>query len=295
MRLHDHRTDSVRCDLELGGARTILPSQCSRRTKLSVPSTFYRQEVRPFTDKQIELITELRSSGRYRHRERAAAQRTAPAYQRPHRAHSRPHGGARAADGHVRGSSGYQQLSRRSSASVCDHAGESRRICDAEFGNIYRWDGERLTPRCDTQYTACFCRGAPAFTFQRPNPKNSLGRMLRAKAVVHVADATAEPGMATRAIQRPSLRSNSEAYGPLAVPMLKENELIGVFHLYRQEVRPFTDKQIALVRTLPPKRSSPSRTRAYSRNCARELTKWKRSRKSWSTSTNNSNNVSPTK
>ena len=33
----------------------------------------------------------------------------------------------------------------------------------------------------------------------------------------------------------------------LAVPMLKENELIGVFAMYRQEVRPFTDKQIALV------------------------------------------------
>ena len=33
----------------------------------------------------------------------------------------------------------------------------------------------------------------------------------------------------------------------LAVPMLKENELIGAFTVYRQEVRPFTDKQIALV------------------------------------------------
>ena len=39
----------------------------------------------------------------------------------------------------------------------------------------------------------------------------------------------------------------------LAVPMLKENELIGAFTVYRQEVRPFTDKQIAWSRTSPPR------------------------------------------
>ena len=52
------------------------------------------------------------------------------------------------------------------------------------------------------------------------------------------------------------------------VPMLKENELIGAFTVFRQEVRPFTDKQIALVRTSPPRPSSPSRTRGCSTNCA---------------------------
>ena len=41
--------------------------------------TVYRQEVRPFTDKQIALVTELCRAGRYRYRERAAAQRAAPA------------------------------------------------------------------------------------------------------------------------------------------------------------------------------------------------------------------------
>ena len=46
----------------------------------------------------------------------------------------------------------------------------------------------------------------------------------------------------------------------LAMPMLKENG-IGEIVIYRQEVRPFTDKQIALVETLPLKPSSPSRTR----------------------------------
>ena len=49
----------------------------------------------------------------------------------------------------------------------------------------------------------------------------------------------------------------------LAVPMLKENELVGAFALARQEVRPFTEKQVELVRILPLKPSSPSRIRDY--------------------------------
>jgi hypothetical protein len=43
----------------------------------------------------------------------------------------------------------------------------------------------------------------------------------------------------------------------MAIPMLKEDELVGAIAIYRQEVRPFTDKQIE-----PPRLSSPSRTRA---------------------------------
>ena len=47
--------------------------------------------------------------------------------------------------------------------------------------------------------------------------------------------------------QRRSLWSSLRALGPLGVPMLKDNELVGAITIYRQEVRPFTDKQIDLV------------------------------------------------
>ena len=120
-------------------------------------------------------------------------------------------------------------------------------ICDAKFGNIYRWDGELL-------HLAATHKTPPAFadarrrTPLRPDPKLPLGRVIATKALVHVTDAAAEE--AYTELRHPAFVAVVELGGVrtfLFVPMLKENELIGVFTLYRQEVRPFTDKQIALV------------------------------------------------
>ena len=120
-------------------------------------------------------------------------------------------------------------------------------ICDAKFGNIYRWDGEVL-------HLAATHKTPPAFadarrrTPLRPDPKLPLGRVIATKALVHVADAAAEE--AYTELRHPAFVAVVELGGVrtfLFVPMLKENELIGVFSLYRQEVRPFTEKQIALV------------------------------------------------
>jgi adenylate cyclase len=72
--------------------------------------------------------------------------------------------------------------------------------------------------------------------------------MVATKAVVHVADAAAEPGYVEQ--HDPAAVAAVELGGQrtaLYVPMLKESELIGAFTLSRQEVRPFTDKQIELV------------------------------------------------
>ncbi len=118
------------------------------------------------------------------------------------------------------------------------------RICDAEFGNIYRWDGEAL-------HMLAAHNTPPAFAEVRKRilarPTSHMRRMVETKTVAHVADLAAgedyiarNPG-AVAAVELGGVRTF------LAVPMLQENELIGSFSLYRQEVRPFTDKQIALV------------------------------------------------
>jgi adenylate cyclase len=120
------------------------------------------------------------------------------------------------------------------------------RICDAMFGNIYRWDGEALLLVATHKTPAAFAeaRSRAGFEF---NPKNPIGRMVVARSVVHIHDLTAEQGYARR---DPRIVTAVELGGVrtfLAVPMLKDGELIGALTLYRQEVQPFTDKQIALV------------------------------------------------
>ena len=62
---------------EIGGVRTILGVPVLKENEVKGAILIYRQEVRPFTDKQIELVQELRGPGRHRHREHAAAQRAA--------------------------------------------------------------------------------------------------------------------------------------------------------------------------------------------------------------------------
>ncbi len=121
------------------------------------------------------------------------------------------------------------------------------RICDANFGNIYRWDGEVL-------HLLASHNTPPAFADARkhsplhPYAETPVGRMVLHKAAFHLADMTVMPGYIDRS--DPGAVAAVELGGVrtiLAIPMLKENEMIGSFSVYRQEVRPFTDKQIALV------------------------------------------------
>jgi GAF domain-containing protein len=119
------------------------------------------------------------------------------------------------------------------------------RICDATFGNIYRWDGNalRLVAAHNTPPALAEARRRSPLTAKDP----VIARMLEIKTTIHVDAAThqgnvdrSDPGAVT-ALELGGVRT------VLAVPMLKENELIGSFTVYRQEPRPFTEKQISLV------------------------------------------------
>ena len=139
------------------------------------------------------------------------------------------------------------------------------RICDATFGNIYRWDGNAL-------HLVAAHNTPPALTeARRRSPLTAtepvIARMLETKTTIHIDAATHQgyvdrsaPGAVT-AVELGGVRT------VLAVPMLKENELIGSFTVYRQEPAPLPKNRFRSSPTSPRRPSLPSRTRGCSMNC----------------------------
>jgi GAF domain-containing protein len=115
----------------------------------------------------------------------------------------------------------------------------SVRICEATFGHMVLVEGDlcRVAAEADMpkELAEFFSRGA----FE-PTPGSHLDRVMRTSRVSHTPDDTAEP------VQGISSRYGG-ARSIIAVPMLQKDTLVGVILIYRQEVRPFTDRQIALL------------------------------------------------
>jgi two-component system NtrC family sensor kinase len=124
----------------------------------------------------------------------------------------------------------------------------ARRLCEAKFGRLLTYDGER--------FRVAAVHAAPSILtdFLNRGPFSAgaatgLGRLASTKRVVHVADLKAEQAYLDRDPLRVATVDGAGARTGLAVPMLKENKLVGAIVIYRQEVRPFTDRQIELVST----------------------------------------------
>ena len=119
------------------------------------------------------------------------------------------------------------------------------RICEANFGNMYLRDGEvfRLAAAHNTPPVLAEERRRAPLRGRSSN----FGRMVQTKQVIHVVDLSAEQSYldgdpdAVSGVELGHIRTI------LFVPMLKDAELIGAVVIYRQEVRPFTHKNIELV------------------------------------------------
>ena len=218
----------IRAFVELAGTRTIVVVPMLKDDKLIGAIGIYRQEVRPFTDKQIELLknfaaqaviaienTRLLSELRESLQQQTATSEVLQV---------------------ISGSAGELQP-------VFDTMLENAvRICGAKFGSLLLVEGDT--------YRNVALYGAPqAFLEERqrhpiisPRPGSDLDRVRTTKQIIHIADMQVE-GAATAAIVE---LAGARTF--LNVPMLKDDELIGVIGIYRQEVHPFTDKQIELVK-----------------------------------------------
>jgi two-component system, NtrC family, sensor kinase len=122
------------------------------------------------------------------------------------------------------------------------------RICEAKFGHLLLYEGEsfQATHLHDVppSYREYWEQHGPI----HPSPNTGLGRLARTKQVAHIPDLKADSAYIEREPLRVVTVEQAGARSFLAVPMLKENRLIGAIVIYRKEVRPFTDKQIELVR-----------------------------------------------
>jgi signal transduction histidine kinase len=119
-------------------------------------------------------------------------------------------------------------------------------ICKANFAALFRFE--------DGVARAAAMLGVPPAYAEfwrreprRPDPRTALARVIETRQVVHVADIQTHPAYVEDEPTFVALVNLGGFRTLLVVPMLKENDLIGAFAIYRQEVRPFTDKQIALV------------------------------------------------
>jgi two-component system NtrC family sensor kinase len=226
--------------VKLAGARSFVGVPMLRENELIGNITIYRQEVRPFTDKQIDLLTNFASQAVI------AIENTRLLNELRQRTNDL----SEALEQQTATSKVLQVIS--SSPGELEPVFEAMlanavRICEAKFGNLLLYDGNAF--RMAAMYGA-----PPAWdelrrreSVVRPGPNNLLSRLAARKQLQHVLDTRTEQAYVEREAALVGLVEVAGARTLVAVPMLKEDKLIGAIVIYRQEVRPFTDKQIELV------------------------------------------------
>ena len=201
--------------------------------------SLYRQEVRPFTDKQIALVTNFAAQA-------VIAIENARLL---NELRQRTNDLSEALEQQTATSDVLQVIS--SSPGDLDLVfttmlEKAVHICDAKYGTLYLPDDGRLRLVAAYDVPEFFAaRRGVAFD---PAPGGGLDEALRAKRPVQIPDLAAtksyierHPGM-VEAVELAGIRTG------LAVPMLKDDDLIGIIAIHRREVLPFTDKQIELVK-----------------------------------------------
>jgi GAF domain-containing protein len=226
---------------KIGGFRTMLGVPLMREANPIGVIILLRRTVRPFTDRQIELVKTFADKAviaienvrlfeaeqqRTRQLSEALEQQTATA------------------DVLQAISTSPGELGPVFGSILAN----ATRLCEAKFATL--WLCERGGFRSVALHNA-----PPAFAHQQarepvihPGFATALGRVATTKQVAQIADVKADRAyregdpVAVASVELAGMRTL------ISVPMLKEGELIGAISIYRQKVRPFTDKQIELVK-----------------------------------------------
>ena len=229
----------------LGGYRSVFSVPMLHEDKLIGVITIFRQEVRPFTDKEIALVQNFaaqaiiaienaRLLNELRQRTDDLSQRTADLTE--------------ALEQQTATSDVLKVISSSPSdlQPVFDTMlANATRLCEATHGHVWTFDGEQMhavAVRGDAPFVKWLQEHNPV----RPIPGSAAERIVLGDRFVHVADRRQEPAYRDNQTFR-GLVDTSGIRASLSVALRKGETLLGMINVYRQDVRPFTDNQIKLV------------------------------------------------
>jgi GAF domain-containing protein len=225
---------------DIGGVRTMVAVPMFQEDEPIGVISIYRREVRPFSDKQIELVSNF-------------AKQAVIAIENTRLLNEL----------HQRTDDLSESLEQQTATSevlgvISSSPGElapvfnsmlvnATRICGAKFGVLFLTEGDGFRSVAMHGLPPAHAEERRREPIIYPDPDDPLRRLANTKQIVHIADLRQEKAYIKG---YPPLRAVVDAGGGrtlLIVPMLRDNALVGAFGIFRQEVRPFTDKQIELV------------------------------------------------
>src|SRR5205814_6317651 len=217
--------------VQLGKVRTVLGVPLSREGDVVGVIVLSRQRVQPFSERQIALVTTFADqaviameNARLINETREALERQTATAEVLQVINSSPGDLGPVFDAMVE---------------------KATRLCDGAFGHLYTYDGELFhvgAVHGDARYVEARRRGGP----RTRSSAITWERIVAGEAIVHIVDcrdteAYRSNPQEREAIERAGVRSL------LTVALRKDETLLGILSVYRQEVRPFSDKQIALL------------------------------------------------
>src|SRR6516164_5795732 len=240
-----HRADASAAQVQsspvrLAGAKSFLAVPMFKDEALLGIIIIYRQEVRPFTDKQIELVQNFAAqaviaieNARLLNELR---QRTTDLTES------------------LEQQTGTAEVLKviSSSPGKLEPVFESllanaKHLCGAKFGALFLREGDAFRTVAVHGSTPEYSEARRHAPLIQPAADTGLGRVLKTRQAVQIPDIHEVPGYLANPVQAPIVQL-AGARTMLSVPMLKEEELLGVIEIFRTEVNPFTNKQIELVK-----------------------------------------------
>ena len=223
-----------------GGARSSVAVPMLKEGELVGAFFIYRTEVRPFTDKQTELLQNFAAQAVI------AIENTRLLNELRQRTHD------------LSESLDQQTATSEVLKVISSSPGElepvfqamlanATRLCDAKFGTLNLYDGDAFRIMAVHNVPPAFAE-TRLHKLIHPHPGGGHAELIRTKQVVHIEDIRARQPYIEGDPAVVAVSDLGGARSIVLVPMLKEDALIGTITIFRQEVRPFTGKQIELVK-----------------------------------------------